>query len=155
MREFWNKIPKTFQVCVIVSLVLVFAVYLVVSLIFDSTFAIQTAIISIFSFALLCVYVVWASRVSMHVKMQAEQNGDMKDVATSAALKIQVGSTVKTLILAAFLVVLILVFKFDPFAALIGVSVMYIPLYTVPLFVKPALDNEDSEADLQKKTKVE
>ena len=155
MREFWNKIPKTFQVCVIVSLILVFTVFGVVSWIFDSTFALQTAIISIFSFALLCVYVVWASRVSMHVKMQAEQNGDMKELASNAALKIQVGSLVKTLILAAFLVISIIVFKFTPVAALIGVSVMYIPLYTVPLFVKPALDNEDSEADLQKKTKVE
>lgn len=155
MREFWNKIPKTFQVCVIVSLILVFAVFAVVSWFFDPTFALQTAIISVFSFALLCVYVVWASRVSMHVKMQAEQNGDMKELASNAALKIQVGSLVKTLILAAFLVISIIVFKFTPVAALIGVSVMYIPLYTVPLFVKPALDNEDSEADLQKKTKVE
>ncbi|MBO4351611.1 MAG: hypothetical protein J6A01_11800 [Proteobacteria bacterium] len=87
--------------------------------------------------------------------MQAEQNGDIKEVATNAALKIQVGSTVKTLILAAFLVVLILVFKFDPFAALIGVSVMYIPLYTVPLFVKPASDDDNPDADPKENTKVE
>lgn len=154
MREFWNKIPRVFRACVIVSLIIAIAACLVGWMIFDPTFALQTAIISNFSFALLCVYVVWASRISMHVKMQAEQNGDMKEVATNAALKIQVGSIIKTLILAAFLVVLIIVFKFSPIAALIGVSVMYIPLYTVPLFIKPASDN-NPDASPKENTEVE
>ena len=153
--SYWYKIPKTFRVCIIVSLILVIAVFGVVYALFDSTFAVQTANISIFSFALLCVYVVWASRVSMQVKMQAERKGDIKEAASNSALMLQIGSLVKTLILAAFLVFVIVVLKFSPIAALIGVSVIYIPLYTVPLFVKPVSEDENPDADLQKNTKVE
>ncbi len=155
MISFWKKIPKTFQACIIASLILVIAACTVAEMIFDPIFTLQTAIISIFSFALLCAYVVWASRISMHVKMQAEKNGDMKELASSAAVKIQLGSLVKTLIIAAFLVTMIMVFKFDVKAALIGVSVIYIPLYTVPLFVKPASEEDDSNADPKENTKVE
>ena len=155
MSGFWKKIPRTFRACIIVSLGLMLAVCAVVAVLADPGFAVQTAILSVFSFALLCAYVVWASSVSMHVKMQAEQNGDIKEIASGAATKIQVGSLVKTLILAAFLVVMVAVFRFNPYAALIGVSIIYIPLYTVPLFVKPVSDNEKSHTESIENAKVE
>ena len=155
MKLSWNNIPKTFRACIVVSLCLVIVACVAVWICADATFALQTAIMSVFSFALLCAYVVWASRISLHVKMQAEENGDIKETATAAATKIQLGSLAKTLILAGFIVLMIVGFKFSVYAALIGVSIIYIPLYTVPLFVKPASDDNAPDAETPDNAKVE
>lgn len=139
MKRYWLDIPKVFRVNVICALILEVLASFVGGMLKNVAFGFETAIIGGFSVALLCVYVVWVGRMVVRTKAMVESaaTDEEKDSAASGqAMKIQVGSLLKLLVLSAFLVICIVVFKMDVIAALVGVSIVYVPQYVVPFFVK-------------------
>ena len=139
MKKRWLGIPKVFRISVICALVLEILASFVCGIIKDVGFGVQTAFIGGFSVALLCVYVVWVGSVVVRTKTMVESatTKEEKDSAASGqAMKIQLGSLLKLLVLSLFLVICIVVFKMDVIAAIVGVSIIYVPQYVVPLFVK-------------------
>ena len=134
--QLWEEIPKTFRVVVIVTIILLIPVSLAVGYWQNPLMGIQTAITGFFSVTLFGSYVVWSGRVMLSAKNMMQDSKDKAEIASNAAMRIQIGSMVKFLVLSAVLILLIVAFDFDVIAAIIGVSVIYVPIAVVPLFFK-------------------
>ena len=152
MREILREMPRQFKMCAYVSLALLIVVILVVGFVKDWAFAGECAIVGGFSVAILCAYVVWTASVIVREKshMQSDDREIAEEAGTRTVRKIQIGSFVKTFILAVFLIICVVLFHINAIAAIIGVSVSIVPMIAVPLFVKPEpeeTDPEDSEVE--------
>jgi hypothetical protein len=84
------------------------------------------------------------------------QDGPNEAAATAGVSRIMVLSLVRLFILAAVLVLCIVGLHFNVYAAIVGVSGVYLPLLIVPLLVKsdPAGESQSSPAETDI-TKVE
>ena len=135
----WTEIPKAFRVSLIVSLILVLVVAVFAGIIKDFRFGIQTAITGGFSVTLLGVYVICVGATMAGVK-SAMADGPNEAAANAAVMRIMVMSLVRLFILAAVLIICVVFLHFSVYAAIIGVSGVYLPLLVVPHFVKSEPD---------------
>ena len=133
-----TKIPQPFRAILITAMALLVVTSVVCFIVQGTNFGIETAVTGAFSVALLYVYVVWYTRVMMcaDAQIKGAEEEKAQEIAQNSAVKLQIGSLVRFLILSAFLIISIVVFHFDVIAAMIGVTVMFLPLSIVPLFVK-------------------
>jgi F0F1-type ATP synthase assembly protein I len=83
--------------------------------------------------------------------MESDDHKVAEEAGKRAATAIQIGSLVKSLCFAVFLVVAVVVFNMDVFAALIGFSLTVVSTIAGPLFVKtePA-DEEPEHSEVEK-----
>ncbi|MBO5753097.1 MAG: hypothetical protein J6S69_05300 [Proteobacteria bacterium] len=153
LKKIWSEIPKMFRVQAIVAFCLLFGLSMGAGILKNAEFGGQTALMGGFSVALLCVYVVWVGRLMGRIKTQiekAETDKDKEELATGAANKIHIASFIKLLALSGFVVFCVLVFKADILAAILGLSVNYLALLIVSLFVKSepadAVENDSQSA---------
>ncbi|MBR4984642.1 MAG: hypothetical protein IKY83_02740 [Proteobacteria bacterium] len=139
-----SKIPQPFFAILITASALLVVVSVASILIAGSRFGIETAITGAFSVALLYVYVVWYTRVMMRADAQIARatEEEAQEIAQQSAIRLQIGSLVRFFILSVFLIVSIVVFNFDAIADMIGVTVMFLPLSIVPLFVKSSSSDQ-------------
>lgn len=151
MQKFWSEIPKTFRITICVAVALVLVATLGSFAWKNAAFAAQVAITGGFSIALLAAYVIWVRGVRVTADRKIRESGQDEDVASAAVLRIQVASFLKLVVLAAFLIVLVAVFHFDVISSFIGVTVIYLPMIFVPLFVKSDSDAVLGEAEAPSK----
>ena len=140
----WADIPKPFRVSLIVSAILVLMVSIIAGIVKNFGFGVETAITGFFSVALLGVYVVCVGGIMADVR-SAMTDGPNEAAANAAVSRIMVMSLIRLLILAAVLIICVAVLHFSVYAAIIGVSGVYLPLLIVPHFVKSDPDAADCE----------
>ncbi len=143
IKSLWHEIPKQLRASAMAAIILFVVVSIIAGFVKNPAFGVQTAIAGGFSVILFCGYVIWTGRVMLSTKNMMQDAEEKKEIASSALLRIQIGSLVKFLALSVVIVVLVVAFNFDVIATIIGVSVIYAPLAIVPLFVKP--DPEQAE----------
>lgn len=137
-------IPKTFRVSVVAAVGLLACLSIVTFMTQSADFALQTSVVGIFSITLLCVYVVYISLMMRRMRC-ATPDMEPQKRATTIANRIQIASLIKMFILATVLIGLVVGLKFNAFASILGVSVIYLPLLIVPFFVKfSTSDDPDS-----------
>lgn len=140
----WADIPKPFRISLIVSAILVLTVSIIAGIVKNIGFGIETAVTGFFSVALLGVYVVCVGWIMADVK-SAMKDGPNETAANAAVSRIMVMSLIRLFILAAVLIICVAVLHFSVYAAIIGVSGVYLPLLIVPHFVKSEPDTADNE----------
>jgi len=149
---FENVSPRL-KAILLLAAILVPVSTVIAGLVKDWAFGAQCAITGCFCVAILCVYVVWTGRVISREKtrMESDDHKVAEEAGKRAATAIQIGSLVKSLCFAVFLVVAVVVFNMDVFAALIGFSLTVVSTIAGPLFVKtePA-DEEPEHSEVEK-----
>lgn len=134
--------PRVFRCELIVGIVFSFLFVIGGWLWKDKPFAMDVAISSGISVALFFAYVLWIGRLIGRAKPQLDSD-ETGDTATRVATQIQVASVVKLFLYAGILILLILVFRFQPLAVIFGVSSMYLANIVVPLFSNPRHHHEN------------
>lgn len=130
-----QNIPKVFKACFLTSFGIIVAAVIVSFFVKELYFATQVGISGGIGIALLAGYMLWIGRTVSGAKSQMESD-KAGDVASGVATKIQIASLVRLFATAAILVVLIVAFKFEPVAIIVGISGLYIPYAVVPLLFK-------------------
>ena len=143
----FDNVSRQLKFILVVSAALVPVSSVVAGLVRDWAFGGQCAIAGSFCVAILCVYVVWTGRVIAREKsrMESDDHAIAEEAGKRAAMRIQLGSLVKSLCFAVFLIVAVVIFDMDVFAALVGFSLTVVSTIAAPLFVKPEPAEEEPE----------
>lgn len=150
LKRCLHSVPRPLRGALVVSTALVAISAILAMILGNFRLGIETAITGGFSVALLCVYVVYYGNIMAGVEDAVKKNP--KDDAPSAAVsKIMLLSFARLIVFAALLCVCVAVFDFSIYAAVIGVSAVYLPMLLAPLFSQDKQNsNTSEEVDVQR-----
>lgn len=143
----FENVSRQLRAVVLLSAILVPVSSAAAGFLKDWSFGGQCAIAGSFCVAILYVYVVWTGRVIAREKtrMESDNHEIAEEAGRRAATSIQIGSLVKSFCFAVFLILAVVVFDMDVFAALIGFSLTVVSTIAGALFVKTEPAEESSE----------
>lgn len=135
-----------FKTSLYISIVLCLAAVLASYFLVSPEFGRDTAIFGVISIAIMGGAVLSFSRVFERAK-EMNVGNDGEEGAHFMVTRVLIISLLKLTFLALSFIALIVFFRLDARAGLIGVTVIYLPLLIVPLFFKPASKSTDSAND--------
>lgn len=136
MNAAHEHMVKVFRACVILSFCIVITAAVLSLLWKDAVFAMHAGVAGMLNVGFFAIYMGWIAHAIALSKRELEK-AETGDAGTQIVSKIQVFALIKFFATAVLLITLVVGFRFQPLAVLIGIAGTYFPYIIVPLFIRP------------------